>query len=107
MWQQQKVANQKNAYLLIYKRRIQDEVAFEDDVVDPNTKTDNQSLGLKHFEPSPDSHMYKKVQDANHKYWQNRYLLSPEFHEFAQQIATMWNTHFAVPTLASSRNDDD
>jgi hypothetical protein len=50
--------------------------------------------------------MYKKIESSNHKYWQNRYLFSPEFSEFAKQMALNWNTNYVIPAQITCRNND-
>ncbi len=94
--------NIRNAYLLVYRRKHQAEVLAEDE--EPSAAMAN--LGQPSLQLSPDSDMYKKIESSNHKYWQNRYLFSPEFSEFARSIALNWNTNYVIPAQVTCRNDD-
>jgi hypothetical protein len=50
--------------------------------------------------------MYKKIESSNHKYWQNRYLFSGEFSEFARNMALNWNTNYVIPAQVTCCDDD-
>lgn len=65
-----------------------------------------EKCGSRQLQLHPDSEIYKKIAQSNHKYWQNRYLFSPETVDFVKQMLLYWNTSYVIPAQTSCRNED-
>lgn len=48
----------------------------------------------------------EKIAYENQKYWQNRFLFSPEYSEFVYDVAQNWNTNCIIPKQYLTKNDD-
>jgi len=85
MWggNQQKTQNFRNAYICVYKRKLQDDVEFSDD--EENVKPAEEGkveckLGATTFDTSNvENALIQNINTDNHKYWQNRFLFGSEY----------------------------
>jgi adenylate cyclase class IV len=84
---QQKFMKLRNAYLLIYKRKLVDEskiVKEEGEAEASESKQKGYQLGAAELKLDAASPLCKKIAAGNRRYWQNRYLFSAEYFEFVQ-----------------------
>jgi hypothetical protein len=90
--------------LLVYKRKLEDFNDEEEEI--DKSKAVVSLCGQKTLNMDPESHIYKKVANSNHKYWQNRYLFGDECADFVKQLVLHWNTNYVIPAQTSWRNND-
>jgi hypothetical protein len=108
MWggNQQKMLKFRNAYICVYRRKLQDDVEFSDEEEADKAKSE-QKLGASSFDTSNTSNaLISNINTDNHRYWQNRFLFGSEYTNFVQELSTHWNTTECIAALNSHRNND-
>ena len=119
-----KYMKMRNAYLLVYKRKLQGDTSIYEEEEGPqpgvpadkkeSSKEDKEmkeepekfKLGQMELKLTKDSAIYQKIAAENHKYWQNRFLFGNEYHEFVGQITLHWNSSQIIPAITPCRNPD-
>ena len=111
----------RNAYVLIYKRKLTDEslivgddepqaTAAAADSSQAQAASENAAalfrLGSTELQLDPESALNKKIEWDNHRYWHIRYLFRDDYQHFVTKILLYWNTARIVPKMVSWRNDD-
>jgi len=105
--QQQKYMKFRNAYLLVYKRKLTDDSKLvKKESEDQQEDVAKYQLGSYELQLDVTSPLYRKIAADNHKYWQNRFLFGAEYFEFVQQVILYWNTNRVIPYEVSWRNND-
>lgn len=105
---QMKTMKWRNAYLLLYERKVPVDIGNSDDeketektnnssVVDTTTKESvNKDGDIEMLQPlnsvKISNEIESKIAYENQKYWQNRFLFGNEYHEFVYDIGLNWNT---------------
>lgn len=106
-WSTKGYVKTANAYIVVYKRKMEEVPPDSDDESAEKTETAvPEILGQKQLVLPDDSPIAQKIAKSNHKYWQNRFLFSNEYTEFVCQLTAHWNTNFVIPTNSIDRNDD-
>jgi hypothetical protein len=106
---QHKMQKFRNAYICVYKRRLQDDVEFSDEEDAPKKEEDKveQKLGATSFDTSNGGNaLITSINADNHMYWQNRFLFGSEYTSFVYDLVTHWNTVDCIATTHSERNND-
>ena len=117
----------RNAYLLLYSRKMQEDVFEEDEeetkkthlkqqqqqqqVLQTTASSSNHSVDVEMLSANTTvneelSEIEMKIAYENQKYWQNRFLFGTEYHELIYDITLNWNTACIVPKQYQTKNDD-
>ena len=108
----------RNAYVLIYKRKLTDEslIVNEDEAAsatanEPNPEAASQvvpyKLGATKLQLELDNPLNKKIEWDNHRYWHIRYLFREEYSNFVTRTLRYWHTHYIIQREISWRNQSD
>ena len=108
------VMRMRNAYVLIYKRKLTDEsllVTDEDGSAAQQAAADgaeeaksDYKLGSQALSLAPDSPLNQKIQWDNHRYWHIRYLFRDDYQSFVTSTLLYWNTARIIPAEVTWRN---
>lgn len=102
---QMKSMKWRNAYILLYERKVPVDVQSDEEEEASKTKetkdVEMNPTGLSILEE-----IEEKIAYENQKYWQNRFLFGSEYNEFVYDIAQTWNTSCIIPKYFLTKNDD-
>lgn len=105
---QQKIMRMRNAYVLVYKRKLTEDSLIVTDE-DPGVAgaaegnsvatvpgeavaASTYKLGSQQLQLSADNRLNQKIQWDNHRYWHIRYLFRSDYRTFVNNILLYWNT---------------
>ena len=108
----------RNAYVLIYKRKLTDESLIVRDEDHTTVQVDGQAssqistgptnhqLGSMTMQLDSDNPLNQRIQWDNHRYWHIRFLFREDYQTFVTNVLKFWHTENIIPAKVSWRNQD-
>jgi len=96
----------RNAYILMYRRKLRDDVHYSDDE-EEEAKNEGPQLGRNELDLTQCTNpLLSNISSDNHFYWQTRFLFGEEYNTFVKDILDGWTTSFCIPAQFPFRNAD-
>lgn len=108
----------RNAYLVIYERKSQEEVHVEEEESqgsvpakdakenDGDMPDDDEKAEKKLKPTDPEHPIQKQIALENQKYWHGKYLFASEYFEFVSDVTHFWDVANIIPLSCLNKNND-
>ena len=107
----------RNAYLVFYERKNQDEMHADDEENQgqpvkeakanaADAMEDDEKAEKKLKPTDPEHPIQQQIALDNQKYWHGKYLFAPEYFELVSEVTHYWDTANIVPLNCLNKNND-